>query len=64
MIWVAASGSVGEMMAPSAKQAAHGSSGTARCAATATRQVVATTSPTALKVITRALARRSRSELE
>ena len=62
MIAVAASGSVGETMAPSANAAAHGSPSIAACATSATRTVVTSTSPTALRVIGRRSARRSRSD--
>ena len=62
MIAVAASGSVGDTIAPSANAAAHGSPAIAACATTATSTVVTSTSPTALRVIARMSARRSRSE--
>jgi hypothetical protein len=59
---VAASGSVGDTIAPSANAAAQGSPPTSVCATTATAQMVTSTSPTASSVIGRALAHRSRGE--
>ena len=50
-IVVAASGSVGETMAPSANAAAHGRPAIAACATTATATVVRSTSAIALSVI-------------
>ena len=61
-IVVAASGSVGETMAPSANAAAHGRPGIAACAMTATATVVMSTSAIALSVIARMYLRRSRSD--
>jgi hypothetical protein len=59
---VAASGSVGDTIAPSANAAAHGSPATSAWATTATAVMVTSTSPTASSVIGRALAHRSRGE--
>ncbi len=61
-IAIAASGSVGERMAPSANAAAHGSPATTVWAATATADIVTSTRPMALIAIGRALLRRSRVE--
>lgn len=61
-IAVAAKGSVGETIAPSAKAAAHGRPSTTACMTTATVTVVASTSPMASVEIVRRSARRSRSE--
>ena len=59
MIAAAASGSVGETIAPRTKAASHGRPGMSACAAAATAHIVASTSPTALSVSGRRLARRS-----
>jgi len=59
-IVVAATGSVGATIAPSAKAAAHGRPSTTSCATTATATVVASTSPTAASEMPRRLARRLR----
>ena len=59
---MAATGSVGPTMAPSANAAAHGMPGTAACTATATATMVNSTSPIADMAIGRMFARRSRSE--
>jgi len=59
-ISLAASGSVGETIAPSANATAHGIAGTSAWMATATTTVVASTSPTASSEIARRSARRSR----
>ena len=59
MIVAAASGSVGETTAPSAKAAAHGRPGTIAWATTATAAIVASTRPTDDSVSPRRLARRS-----
>jgi hypothetical protein len=59
MIVAAASGSVGETIAPSTKAASHGRPGIRPCAAHATAHIVASTSPTVLSVSPRRLARRS-----
>jgi hypothetical protein len=59
MIVAAASGSVGETIAPRTKAASHGSPGMRACAAQATAHIVARTSPTVLRVSARRLARRS-----
>jgi hypothetical protein len=59
MIVVAASGSVGEMIAPSANAAAHGRPPTSACAAHATAPMVSNTSPIVLSGSLRTLARRS-----
>ena len=63
-IAVAASGSVGETIAPSAKAAAQGSPSIVACATTATASIVSSTSPIALSVMPRAFRRRSRSEVK
>ena len=63
MIDVAAIGSVGETMAPSAKATAHGIPGTSILATTATITIVAATRPKARIVIGRRLLRRSRSDV-
>ena len=52
-IAVAATGSVGATIAPSANAAAHGSPSTSSCATTATVHIVASTSPTASSEIGR-----------
>ena len=62
MTAVAATGSVGETIAPSANAAAHGSPATTAWATTATETVVTSTSPTASVEIGRKSARRSRSD--
>src|SRR5436190_7217162 len=59
MMVAAASGSVGETIAPRTKAAAQGRPGTRACAATATAHTVASTSPTVARVSPRRLARRS-----
>ena len=59
MIAVAAAGSVGETIAPSAKDIAHGRPITS-CAITPTQAAVTVSGPTALSTITRASARRLR----
>jgi hypothetical protein len=59
---VAASGSVGDTIAPSVNAAAHDRPPTRVCATAATALMVANTSPTASKVIARVSARRSRGE--
>jgi hypothetical protein len=59
---VAASGSVGETMAPSANAAGQPSPSMAAWATTATAAAVTRTSPTAAAEIARASARRSRGE--
>ena len=62
MIAVAATGSVGETIAPSTNAIAHGKPITS-CAMTATATVVASTRPTASRVIGRRFERRAlRSE--
>jgi hypothetical protein len=61
-IVIAARGSVGETMAPSANAAAHGRPGTTACIATATAHIVSSTSAQASSEMARALARISRSE--
>ena len=60
---VAASGSVGDTMAPSANAAAHGSPSMTAWATRATEQVVSSTSPIEVSVIARRLERSSRIEL-
>ncbi len=60
MISVAASGSVGDTIAPSANAAAHGRPEIISCATTATAQVVNRTSPIEVSEIARASARSSR----
>lgn len=62
MMALAAKGSVGETIAPSAKAAAHGNPSTAVCAITATTAVVAATRPTAFSEMARTFSRRSRSD--
>ena len=59
MIAVAAAGSVGETIAPSAKAIAHGRP-ISSCPMTATAAAVASTSPTAVNEITRASVRSAR----
>jgi hypothetical protein len=61
-IAVAASGSVGDTIAPSANAAAHGSPSIAAWATTATEHAVSSTSPIEVSVIDRTSARRSRTE--
>ena len=63
-IAVAASGSVGDTIAPSTNAAGHVSPSTTACATTATPTVVATTRPTARSPIGRMFARRSRSDVK
>jgi len=58
---VAATGSVGETIAPSTKATGHASPMTT-CATSATLTIVASTSPTASNEIGRRFARRSRSD--
>ena len=55
----AASGSVGETIAPRTKAASQGRPGMSACAAQATAHIVASTSPTVLSVSARSLARRA-----
>ena len=62
-ISVAASASVGDTIAPSAKATAHGSPIHA-CATIATAAIVVATSPNASSEIGRLFARRSRSEVK
>ncbi len=62
MIDVAATGSVGETIAPSANAIAHGIPSINSCAITATAHVVASTSPIEVREIARASARRSRHD--
>ncbi len=62
VIEIAASGSVGDTIAPNANAAAHGTSGTAQWIAAATAHIVSSTRTTALSVIARALWRRSRTD--
>ena len=62
VIDTAASGSVGDTIAPSANAAAHGSPSIAACATSATEHIVMSTSPIAVRVIARACARRSRTD--
>ena len=64
MIFVAASGSVGETTAPSTNAALHEKLSISSCATTATAQVVAITSPIASSEIGRAFWRRSRNDVE
>jgi hypothetical protein len=59
MIVAAASGSVGDTIAPRTNAASHGRPGTSVCAAQATAHMVTSTSPTVLSVRARTLARRS-----
>lgn len=59
MIVPAASGSVGDTIAPSTKAASHVIPGMSACAAQATAHIVASTSPTATRVSPRRLARMS-----
>src|SRR3954462_1609022 len=59
-IWVAATGSVGATIAPSANATAHGRSSTSAWIATATAVAVATTSTVDVRVIVRASYRSSR----
>ena len=59
-IWVAATGSVGATIAPSANAAAHGSPSISAWAATATAHAVTITSTTASSEMLRRSARRSR----
>src|SRR5918996_2899231 len=61
---VAASGSVGETIAPSTNALDQGRPSTSSCATTATPTLVAATSPIASNEIERVLARRSRSEVK
>ena len=61
-IAVAASGSVGETIAPSANAAAHGRPSIAAWATTATEHIVTSTRTSAASVIGRRFARRSRTE--
>ncbi len=63
MIWVAASGSVGDTIAPSVNAAAQGRP-TIWWATTATAAAVAITSPTERRVIERASRRTSRREVK
>jgi hypothetical protein len=63
MIWVAASGSVGDTIAPSVNAAAQGSP-TSSWATTATATAVAATSPMAMSEMTRASRRTSRSDVK
>ena len=63
-ISVAARASVGETIAPRVKAPAHERSPIARCATSATPQVVAATSPIASSEIGRRLARSSRSPVK
>ena len=58
-IAVAASGSVGETIAPSVNAAAHDRPSMSSCATTATAHIVASTSPIASSEIGRAFARSS-----
>ena len=59
MIAAAASGSVGETIAPRTKAAAHGRPGMSSWATQATAHIVASTSATVLRVSVRRLARKS-----
>ena len=59
MIAAAASGSVGETIAPRTNAAAHGRPAMSSCAAQATAHIVASTSATVLRVSVRRLARKS-----
>ncbi len=59
-IAVAATGSVGETIAPSTNAAAHDIPGITAWATTATTSIVASTNPTASRPIGRRFARRSR----
>jgi hypothetical protein len=59
MTTAAASGSVGDTIAPRTNAAPHGRPGMSACAAQATAHIVASTSPTVLRVSPRRLALRS-----
>ena len=64
VIFVAASGSVGETTAPSTKAALHEKPSISSWATTATAHVVAITRPIASSEMARAFCRRSRNDVE